>query len=101
VQILRGTVAFSIVPRFDLVHAKATPGGLDAPMPGLVLDVRVEAGQHVTVGETLVVMEAMKMEHVISAPRAGTVSEVLVTKGQQVDNGAQLLILDPDDPIEE
>ena len=102
VQILRGTVAFSIVPRFDVVHAEVTPGGLDAPMPGLILDVRVNAGQHVNVGETLVVMEAMKMEHVISAPRAGTVSEVLVTKGQQVDNGAQLLILDADDdPNEE
>jgi propionyl-CoA carboxylase alpha chain len=97
VQILRGTVAFSIVPRFDVVHAEVTPGSLEAPMPGLILEVRVNAGQHVNVGETLVVMEAMKMEHVISAPRAGTVSEVLVAKGQQVDNGAQLLILDSDD----
>jgi len=101
VQILRGTVAFEIVPRFDVQHGEVTPGGLSAPMPGLILDVRVSAGQHVNAGETLVVMEAMKMEHVIAAPSAGSVSEVLVTKGQQVDNGAPLLTFDPDDTADE
>ncbi len=43
-------------------------GGLSAPMPGVVLDVRVKLDQHVRAGETLVVMEAMKMEHIIAAP---------------------------------
>jgi biotin carboxyl carrier protein len=70
-------------------------------MPGLILDVRVSAGQHVDAGEALVVMEAMKMEHVISAPSAGTVNEVLVTKSQQVDSGAALLTFDPDDATNE
>ena len=97
VQVLRGTVAFAIVPRFDVQESEVAPGGLNAPMPGLILDVRVSAGQRVDAGETLVVMEAMKMEHVISAPSTGTVSDVLVTKDQQVENGAPLLTFEPDD----
>ncbi|MHB8379175.1 MAG: acetyl/propionyl/methylcrotonyl-CoA carboxylase subunit alpha [Acidimicrobiales bacterium] len=101
VQVLRGTVAFTVVPRFDVQQYEVTPGGLNAPMPGLILDVRVSAGQHVDAGETLVVMEAMKMEHVISAPGTGTVSQVLITKGQQVDSGAALLTFDPDDTTSE
>lgn len=101
VQTLRGTAAFEIVPRFEIRRPEATPGGLNAPMPGLILDVRVSAGQHVEAGETLVVMEAMKMEHVISAPRAGTVGEVLVTKDQQVDRGTALLTLDLDVTVTE
>jgi propionyl-CoA carboxylase alpha chain len=96
VQVLRGTVAFTIIPRFSIQESEVAPGGLNAPMPGLILDVRVSAGQHVEAGETLVVMEAMKMEHVISAPSTGTVGEVLVSEDRQVDNGAPLLTFDPD-----
>ena len=101
VQTASGTAAFDIVPRFEIRHPELTPGGLNAPMPGLVLEVRVEVGQHVHAGETLMVMEAMKMEHVISAPRAGVVSEVLVVKNQQVDSGVTLLALEPDDATRE
>ncbi|HEY5104026.1 MAG TPA: biotin carboxylase N-terminal domain-containing protein [Acidimicrobiales bacterium] len=101
VQILRGTVAFEIVPRFEVRKSEQTPGGLNAPMPGQIIDVRAVVGQHVDAGETLVVMEAMKMEHVISAPTSGIVSEVLVTKSQQVDSGTALLTLEPDEPESE
>jgi propionyl-CoA carboxylase alpha chain len=94
VQIVRGTVDFLVVPRFDVRRSEATPGGLNAPMPGVILDIRVSAGQRVELGQTLVIMEAMKMEHVISAPHTGTVREVLVTAGQQVDSGTELLALD-------
>jgi propionyl-CoA carboxylase alpha chain len=96
VQSLRGTVDFVVVPRFEVRRRDATPGGLNAPMPGVVLEVRVVAGQQVEAGETLVIMEAMKMEHVISAPNAGTVRDVLVAQGQQVDSGAELLSVDED-----
>jgi biotin carboxyl carrier protein len=58
-------------------------------------------GQHVQAGETLVVMEAMKMEHVISAPTTGTVSEVFVSTTQQVDNGAVLLTIEADESATE
>ncbi|HVA70325.1 MAG TPA: biotin carboxylase N-terminal domain-containing protein [Acidimicrobiales bacterium] len=101
VQTRRGTAHFEIVTRFEVRRAERTPGGLNAPMPGLILDVRVEPGQHVTAGETLVVMEAMKMEHVISAPSAGTVNDVWVTKGQQVDRDVALLTLTPSDAPQE
>jgi propionyl-CoA carboxylase alpha chain len=83
--------------RFQVPGLEAAPGGLNAPMPGVIIDVRVKVGQHVEAGETLVVMEAMKMEHVIAAPSAGTVGEVFVTLTQQVDNGAVLLTIEPDE----
>jgi propionyl-CoA carboxylase alpha chain len=94
VQIVRGTIDFLVVPRFDVRRSEATPGGLNAPMPGVILDIKVSAGQRVELGQTLVIMEAMKMEHVISAPHTGTVRAVLVAAGQQVDSGTELLALD-------
>jgi propionyl-CoA carboxylase alpha chain len=97
VQCVRGTATFSIVPRFVVPGVDVAVGGLAAPMPGAIIEVRVTLGQHVDAGETLVVMEAMKMEHVISAPTTGTVTAILVTTGQQVDNGAVLLTLESDD----
>ncbi|MDE3065892.1 MAG: acetyl/propionyl-CoA carboxylase subunit alpha, partial [Acidobacteriota bacterium] len=78
VQCPRGTVTLAIVPRFEVPGVEVVHGGLVAPMPGLVSDVRVQIGQAVEPGETLVVMEAMKMEHPVTAPHAGTVAEVLV-----------------------
>lgn len=94
VQVARGTVDFELVPRFVAPGVELAVGSLSAPMPGLVIEVRVVMGQRVAVGETLVVMEAMKMEHVISAPSAGIVSEVFVAASQQVDSGAILLTID-------
>ena len=101
VQSVRGTVAFEVVPRFVVPGIEAVLGGLNAPMPGVIIDVRVTPGQVVEAGETLVLMEAMKMEHTISAPSAGVVTEVLVSTGQQVENGATLLTIDaPGQPAE-
>lgn len=62
-----------------------------APMPGLVLDTQVEAGQSVGENETLIVLEAMKMENIILSPRSGVIKSVTVKKGDAVDKG-QLLI---------
>jgi biotin carboxyl carrier protein len=63
-------------------------------MPGGVLAVRVTEGQSVEAGETLVVLEAMKMENAVTAPAAATVSRVLVEAGQQVQRGDPLVELD-------
>ncbi len=62
-----------------------------APMPGAVIEVRVEAGQSVEAGAVLAIVEAMKMEHAITAPADGTVTEVLVRAGATVDGGQRLL----------
>jgi propionyl-CoA carboxylase alpha chain len=96
VQAPGGTVAFDVVPRFVAPGAAAaTAGGLMAPMPGIVLDVRCARGDVVDARQTLVVLEAMKMEHHVRAPADGVVAEVRVAKGQHVENGAVLLVLDP------
>jgi 3-methylcrotonyl-CoA carboxylase alpha subunit len=68
-----------------------------APMPGLIKLLRAEPGAAVTKGETLAVMEAMKMELTLAAPREGTIAEVLVSQGEQVIEGAVLLTLMPED----
>ena len=63
-------------------------------MAGVVLHVRVGVGDHVVAGQTLVVLEAMKMEHHMNAPHDGVVSEVRVKEGDHVENGAVLLVIE-------
>jgi len=73
----------------------AAGGGiLTAPLPANVVAVHVRPGQRVARGEALMVLEAMKMEHVISAPDDGTIVAVHYTVGAQVDEGAQLIGLE-------
>jgi 3-methylcrotonyl-CoA carboxylase alpha subunit len=79
-----------------LAHAgetQAEGGRLTAPMPGKVVSFAVKAGDAVTKGQVLAVMEAMKMEHTIAAPADGTVAELLYAPGDQVAEGAELLKL--------
>ncbi len=88
------TVSMHIDPRFVIPGTELPPGGLIAPMPGVVLDVRCAPGDTVVAGQVLVVLEAMKMEHHISAPVAGTVTDVPIAIGEQLENGALLLTID-------
>jgi acetyl/propionyl-CoA carboxylase alpha subunit len=82
------------LPRLPEPMAGVMAGSLTAPMPGAVLRVLVDVGTVVSAGQSVVVMEAMKMEHAIHSPHAGVVTEVLVTAGQQVDNGQVLVVVD-------
>src|SRR6266545_4088011 len=78
-------------------RGKAPSGGgvVKAPMPGLVVRVEVEVGQHVDTGAGLVVVEAMKMENELRATRPGVVQTIHVAPGQTVDKGASLVTLGP------
>jgi len=69
-------------------------GRLTAPMPGKVVSFAVKAGDKVKRGQTLAVMEAMKMEHTIAAPGDGVVAELLFEPGDQVTEGSELLRLE-------
>jgi 3-methylcrotonyl-CoA carboxylase alpha subunit len=88
--------AAAIVSLDLLAHAgeaEAEGGRLTAPMPGKVVSIAVKAGDRVSKGQALAVMEAMKMEHTIAAPANGTVAEVLYAPGDQVAEGAELFRL--------
>ncbi|WP_299195607.1 acetyl/propionyl/methylcrotonyl-CoA carboxylase subunit alpha [uncultured Amphritea sp.] len=72
----------------------AADNSLTAPMNGAVVAVLVETGQTVKAGDTLVIMEAMKMEHSLKAPHDGTVAEIYFAEGDLVADGAELISLD-------
>ncbi|SEW01646.1 3-methylcrotonoyl-CoA carboxylase, alpha subunit [Cognatiyoonia koreensis] len=80
-----------------LARGGTMAGGDDvqAPMPGLVQSVAVAPGASVSAGDRMIVLEAMKMEHVLRAPRDGIVAEVRVRAGDQVTAGAILVSLEP------
>jgi acetyl-CoA/propionyl-CoA carboxylase, biotin carboxylase, biotin carboxyl carrier protein len=73
--------------------AASGDASLEAPMPGTVVQLRVQPGTAVSAGETLVVLESMKMEISIAAPRDGSVATVHVAAGDQVERGATLIEL--------
>lgn len=78
-----------------LIRSGAASGvaTVSAPMPGLVVGVPVEQGAEVTEGQTVVVLEAMKMENDLSAPITGQIKEIRVSKGQTVDQGEILIVI--------
>jgi 3-methylcrotonyl-CoA carboxylase alpha subunit len=78
-------------PDLGLDQAQDSGGNLAAPMNGTVVTLLVDVGATVAKGETLMVMEAMKMEHSIVAPSDGKVSEFFYQPGELVDGGAELL----------
>ncbi|MEB2348922.1 MAG: acetyl/propionyl/methylcrotonyl-CoA carboxylase subunit alpha [Comamonadaceae bacterium] len=90
----QGATRIEVIDELAQASAAQEEGGrLTAPMPGKVVSFAVKAGDKVSKGQALAVMEAMKMEHTIAAPRDGTVAELLYAPGDQVAEGEELLKL--------
>ena len=89
-----GDLSFVVEPRFILPGTEQTEGGFVASMPGKIIELRVQVGDRVQEGDTVLVLEAMKMEHPMRATEEGTVAQVLVEEGEQVEGGALLLVVE-------
>ncbi|MFM9879558.1 MAG: acetyl/propionyl/methylcrotonyl-CoA carboxylase subunit alpha [Burkholderiaceae bacterium] len=90
----QGATQITAIDLLAHAGAQAAEGGrLTAPMPGKVVSFAVKAGDQVSKGQALAVMDAMKMEHTLAAPYDGTVAELLYAPGDQVAEGAELLRL--------
>ena len=94
IQTIKGDLLFEMKERFESSSINEIAGGLTAPMPGKVVDVPVKKNESVKSGQTLVILEAMKMEHKVTAPSDGNVKEVLIAVGDQVESGSTLVILE-------
>ena len=88
-----GHVALERKPRFMDPADQVASGSLLAPMPGTVTRVDVEKGDSVAAGQTVIVLEAMKMQHTVSAPDDGVVTEIDVFVGDQVASGTVLAVV--------
>ena len=97
VQHPQGSKILTILPRFKSSDSKLVKDSLVSPMPGKVIEIKIEQGQVVSRGEELVVIEAMKMNHTISADQDGAVKEIFIKVGDQLDLGESLLTLSKDE----
>jgi acetyl-CoA/propionyl-CoA carboxylase, biotin carboxylase, biotin carboxyl carrier protein len=77
-------------------RAAAADGTVRSPMPGTVIAVHVTAGERVTAGQPVLVVEAMKMEHTVTAPADGVIAELAAKAGQQVTMDEQLAVIGPE-----
>lgn len=84
---------FEVTPYIPSKKAQVAKGDLKAPMTGKVVKLLVKVGDAVKSGQVLVILEAMKMEHVVKAPRDGTVESLLIKVGQVIQGGEELIVL--------
>ncbi|WP_461752600.1 pyruvate/oxaloacetate carboxyltransferase [Methanocorpusculum sp.] len=90
---VEGEAVVSSVKSAETRHRGDVPGGVKSSIQGMVLDIKVQAGQKVSAGETLLVLEAMKMENPIVSPIDGTVTEIFVENGAVVQSGDVLVVV--------
>jgi acetyl-CoA carboxylase biotin carboxylase subunit len=96
-QVGKTNVILEEMPRFPDRSAESAADGAFAPMPGKIVKVLVSLGQEVKTGQTLVIMEAMKMEHSIGAPHDGVVTELGASEGEQVVEGHVVAVVQSKD----
>jgi len=94
VWLVEGGVPTRWAAAVDRHGSRVAGGSLDAPMPGTVIDVRTEPGAAVAEGDTLVILESMKMELAIQAPADGVVADVFVATGDRVAQAQPLVALE-------
>ncbi|MDY9919790.1 MULTISPECIES: biotin/lipoyl-containing protein [Proteiniphilum] len=88
------------VPQSSTSHLVTKPAGpagkntIQSPLPGVILDIRCKVGDTVKKGQTLMILEAMKMENNILANGNGKVTEILIQKGDSVLEGADLVVIE-------
>lgn len=73
------------------IGASKKVNSIKAPMPGLILEINIKAGDEVKEGDNLLILEAMKMENVLTSPREGVIKSVNVNKGETVDKNSLLI----------
>ena len=88
------TLVFDVMDPLKRIASVQSDGAITAPMPGLVKQVFVRAGQEVAAGDPIVVLEAMKMQHTLCADFAGRVENLTARQDQQVDAGVVLAVIE-------
>ena len=74
--------------------AASAKSGVKSPLPGVILDIKVKEGDEVKKGQTIIILEAMKMENSINADKDGKVTAINVSKGESVLEGTDLVIIE-------
>ena len=95
VQCSGGNKLLTIQPRFKSSHEQEQQGSLVSPMPGKVVELQVKQGDRVKAGDNLLMIEAMKMNHIVKANEDGIIAELFVQENDQLDYGAVLMIIEP------
>ena len=95
VQCLGGNKLLTIQPRFKSSYDQEQQGSIVSPMPGKVVELKVKQGDRVKAGDNLLMIEAMKMNHIVKANEDGIIAELFVQENDQLDYGAVLMIIEP------
>lgn len=92
-EVTNGAAPVAAAPVAQAAPVSADGEKVTSPMPGTILDIKVNVGDTVSAGQALFVLEAMKMENDVNAPCAGKVLSVNVTKGSAVETGTVLAVI--------